>query len=183
MYDMGFEADGPGGAGDGQGFPGGFPGGGFPGGGFPGGGFPGGGFPGGADFGPEFMGRGGFSGLDDLFRMFGGRGRGQEPFQETEMQKQQDVAVGISPSRTLLEVTIDFMEAVNGAKKSVTFERLVPCSSCHGQGTKRGSSLKGCSHCQGTGYKTTRMGFLTMASTCGKCGGSGKTAAAACEYL
>ena len=50
------------------------------------------------------------------------------------------------------------MEAVNGAKKVVTFGRTDICGTCKGTGAKPGTSASTCGACGGQGFITIRQG-------------------------
>lgn len=146
---------GPGGAGGFYGATGGGAGGGFPGGFDPndifsqffGGGFGGGG---GGFGGAGFGGAAGTSGGADPFRHMSG----------------EDIQVPL---------TIDFMEAVKGAKKKVTVNRVATCNTCHGSGLKEGKSKTNCKICHGSGVQTVQMGGFHMQTTCQACGGAGSS--------
>ena len=49
----------------------------------------------------------------------------------------------------VLNLEVDFMEAVNGAKKVVTFGRTDTCGTCKGSGAKPGTSASTCGACGG----------------------------------
>ena len=72
-----------------------------------------------------------------------------------------------------IALRITFMEAINGAKKTVTYERVESCQFCKGTGEKNGSGRTTCSACKGTGMKTARKGNVIFSSTCTNCQGSG----------
>jgi molecular chaperone DnaJ len=117
----------------------------FAGAGFGGAGFGGGGFDG---FSEQFKRSGAFGDIFEEFeRMFGGEGgpRGHRNVQE----KGQDVVMNIE---------IDFMDAVNGATKTVSFGRTDVCSTCNGSKAKPGTSPSTCGGCGGKGFQTIRQG-------------------------
>ena len=108
-------------------------------------------------------------GLEDLFASFGlgdflgGRGRGGRSSRD-----------GGRPGADLeYPVTIDLADAAAGKECPFSFRRLELCESCKGQGTKGGAPRQTCSDCQGRGQIRLTQGFLTMASTCGRCQGQG----------
>ncbi len=111
------------------------------------------------------MGQGGFGDLGDLFEgFFGGGGRGRATRQE---------------GRDLeTELTIDFMDAVTGAKREVGIRTLSTCDHCDGSGAERGSAVKTCAECSGTGQVTRSaqsiFGTVQQRTICGTCRGSGK---------
>lgn len=114
--------------------------------------------PGGASYrtyrsqsGPEGMHRGfefGGTGFSDFFEQFfgGARGAGRGGgFEETEM----DAGRGRDIEAVLM-VTLE--EAMNGAVRSISLRRNVPCAECQGTGAK-GRSV--CPRCRGTGEVST----------------------------
>ena len=75
----------------------------------------------------------------------------------------------------VVEVTIPFMDAALGARKTLTVELPGPCSTCGGSGAV-GEGV--CSACGGTGYATRQQrrlgGFFTISTPCPSCGGTGR---------
>jgi molecular chaperone DnaJ len=82
------------------------------------------------------------------------------------------------------EVTVSFMEAVYGCRKTVEFDRRETCSSCKGTGARDGEELKECVVCDGKGKTFQRFGggggFIKVESTCSSCRGTGKVISAFC---
>lgn len=140
---------------------------------FEGGGFSAGGGPtSGWDFNDIFGRAGGFqgfsaqggSGWEDIFSdIFGGGRSGRR------VERGEDIAV---------DLRIDFIEAVKGAKKEINLYKRNVCGECDGSGAAKGSSLKTCSVCRGSGKisKTQRifLGAFTQSAVCDSCGGSGQ---------
>lgn len=69
---------------------------------------------------------------------------------------------------------IDFLDAVRGFQTSLTLQRPVSCDSCHGTGTRPGSTSTTCPECRGTGSKSMVDGPLQFRRTCPRCRGSGQ---------
>ncbi|HEX9445745.1 MAG TPA: DnaJ C-terminal domain-containing protein, partial [Candidatus Binatia bacterium] len=69
---------------------------------------------------------------------------------------------------------IDFLDAVRGFQTALTLERPVVCETCHGTGTKPGSTPKTCPECRGTGSIPVAEGPMQFRQTCPRCGGSGQ---------
>jgi molecular chaperone DnaJ len=127
-------------------------------------------------FGQGFGGQGfagGFSAdfnFEDLFGAFTGgshrsgrRGR-TSPFEESIMVGE-DIEV---------QTNISFMEAAKGTAKEIFITPLVQCSTCNGDGLKKGAKRSQCKQCNGSGTRIHFMqGGFQMASTCNTCGGSG----------
>lgn len=121
-------------------------------------------------------GAGGFGGgygfddmdLGDIFGSFFGGGGGSRR-QRTGPQRGQD---------RLMEITITFMEAINGVKKDVKITYDAPCSTCNGTGAKSASDVTTCSRCRGTGHVQQQVnspfGAIVQTVSCPDCGGTGK---------
>jgi len=69
---------------------------------------------------------------------------------------------------------IDFLDAVRGFQTSITLQRPVPCETCHGAGTRLGTTPTTCLECHGTGSKSVVQGPLQFRQTCPRCMGSGR---------
>lgn len=82
-------------------------------------------------------------------------------------------------------VTLTFIEAAKGCKKTISFQRLEKCQSCNGTGAKAGSQPQTCTECGGTGQvrvqQRTPFGVIQTAKTCSKCGGKGKIISDPCK--
>ncbi len=134
--------------------------------------------PGGAGFGGfggagggGFEGFGGFGGggfeggLGDIFESFFGGGVRQKRGPE----RGQDIHA---------DIRITFAEAVSGKKYSVTVDTLAECDECDGQGRKKGTELKTCADCGGTGQVTrqqqTPLGYIRTTQVCNTCKGEGR---------
>lgn len=110
----------------------------------------------------------GFAGFEEIFEEFfagfSGRGasRRRGPIQGSDIR---------------VDVTLDFVEAVNGAEVPVEFERLDSCETCSGSGAQPGTSPTTCPQCNGAGeirqVRQTFLGSVVQASPCPRCGGSG----------
>ena len=72
-----------------------------------------------------------------------------------------------------ISITLDFLEAALGTKKTITVPVLINCSECGGSGSKS-SNVDTCPTCNGTGKVTQRHAFLTISSTCPHCHGRGE---------
>ena len=125
-----------------------------------------------------FGGAQGFSGCEESFEEFfaGFSGRGGAGTRRRGPVQGNDIRV---------DVTLDFVEAVNGAEMPVEFERLDTCETCSGSGAQPGTSASQCSQCNGTGalrqVRQTFLGSVVQASPCPRCGGSGQTIEHRCK--
>ncbi len=128
---------------------------------------------------------GGFGGagvdLNDIFESFFGGGGfggfgGQQRRNPNAPRRGGDVHVGI---------TISFMEAAHGCKKTVTINRQENCPECNGTGAKKGTSAQTCPDCHGTGQVTqqqrTPFGVIQNSRPCSKCHGKGKIITEPCQ--
>ena len=114
-------------------------------------------------------GRGGFGNFDfsgsfsdifeDFFGDLGGRSQQRQP------QRGQDLKY---------EIDVDLREAYIGIKKDISFDTLVGCEPCNGSGSEKGSGLKTCVACGGSGRTRASQGFFTVERTCSNCGGAGQ---------
>lgn len=122
-----------------------------------GGGF--GGF-GGADFGD----------LGDIFgSFFGGGFGGGRRSNPNAPRKGADTSVS---------VVLDFVEAAKGCNKKIKVTRVENCTECSGSGAEKGTEVKICPVCHGTGSvnvtQRTPFGIMQTARACDQCRGTGK---------
>lgn len=73
-----------------------------------------------------------------------------------------------------IPIEISFMEAVQGCRKTITYEADVLCDTCNGSGVPPGTVPQTCKACRGAGVTFVQRGILSLESTCSRCGGSGK---------
>lgn len=57
-----------------------------------------------------------------------------------------------------VNVNLSFLEAAKGAVKTISFQRLEPCSPCGGKGVAKGSRMATCKTCRGTGQVRKDIG-------------------------
>jgi len=102
--------------------------------------------------------------LGDLFGfgdIFGGRqGRGRQA-----RRRGHDL-------QYTLRISLD--EAARGVERSIRVPRLETCETCHGSGSKPGTTPEPCGTCGGNGQVMFRRGFLSVAQTCPSCSGAGR---------
>ena len=76
---------------------------------------------------------------------------------------------------SLVTVTLDFDEAINGCKKTITLDLNEKCGSCHGAG---GFDEKTCPTCGGSGRivseQRSLFGVFQTQTTCNECEGTGR---------
>lgn len=72
------------------------------------------------------------------------------------------------------ELSIDFAEPKEEARKRILVSRSEPCDSCQGTGVAAGKQPILCGRCGGQGQETFSRGFMVMSRTCSGCGGAGR---------
>jgi molecular chaperone DnaJ len=108
--------------------------------------------------------------LGDIFNsFFGGFGGGRSPRNQNAPRRGSDVEA---------TVTITFEEAAKGCKKEVTYQNVDSCKECSGTGASKGTQMKTCPNCNGSGQvtvqKRTPFGVVQTTQACDKCRGKGK---------
>jgi molecular chaperone DnaJ len=73
-----------------------------------------------------------------------------------------------------VDLQIDFESSVFGCDQKVEIPRRADCPTCNATGVGDESTIHHCAPCAGTGHIKTRQGFMSIATTCTSCGGSGK---------
>ena len=68
---------------------------------------------------------------------------------------------------------ISFMDAIKGADKKVSYERMEICTSCKGTGGAKDGGLTECPNCKGTGNQKMREGDFMISFICSNCEGKG----------
>ncbi len=115
----------------------------------------------------------GFGDLSDIFSQFFGETRTHRS--TTGPERGSDLRY---------ELTIDFLEAINGCTKQVSIQTHEDCKTCKGSGAKPGSKLKSCRSCNGLGevrrVTESFFGHVTQITTCPTCHGNGKIVEQAC---
>lgn len=81
---------------------------------------------------------------------------------------------------------ISFEEAVKGSTKEIQYKRFEKCEVCKGTGTKKGTGVKTCSSCEGTGrqqrVQQTIFGSFATTMVCSTCDGEGKIIEDPCSH-
>lgn len=107
--------------------------------------------------------------IDDIFSSFFGGFGGNRGRSANRPQRGSDVNAA---------VTITFEEAAKGCKKTINFNSVDNCDSCHGTGAEPGTQAKTCSACGGSGRVTvnqrTPFGTVQTQRSCDACHGTGK---------
>lgn len=71
------------------------------------------------------------------------------------------------------DVTLTFEESAMGVQKEIKVPRSATCQDCRGKGYEPGRPPERCPACDGRGQRILRQGFLTISSSCSRCGGTG----------
>lgn len=72
------------------------------------------------------------------------------------------------------EVTVDFLQAVEGVTVGMQMVSDAPCQACHGTGAKSGTVPRVCPTCEGSGMQTsTSGGVFAVTEPCRDCRGRG----------
>lgn len=132
------------------------------------------------------FGQGGFSGnyadfgdLNDLFGSFFGGG-----FSGFGSSSRRSNAPRPGNDR-VMQMSIDFMDAVFGKTETVSLEVDEQCPHCHGSGAENPSDVQTCPHCHGTGYvmsqQRSMFGVIQQQVVCPECHGTGKKVTHACH--
>ncbi|MFH1216329.1 MAG: molecular chaperone DnaJ [Pseudomonadota bacterium] len=126
-------------------------------------------------YGKEGLRSSGYSGpgnFDDIFSSFGdifgdlfgfsaggGRRRSQGPMPGNDLR---------------YDLTISFMEAVQGIEKEIDITKRETCWTCEGSGIRPGCKNRTCPSCQGAGQVTRSQGFFSIRTPCPECQGQGE---------
>ncbi len=120
-----------------------------------------------AAFGDGGLGRGGFdftSGFEDIFGDIFGEFFGTGTKRRHARSRGEDLRYNLE---------ISFEEAAFGVEKKIKIPRQGLCESCHGSGSKPGSSPRSCPTCRGKGQVSFQQGFFQVSRTCNQCRGQG----------
>ncbi len=116
------------------------------------------------------QGANGDAGLGDLFGgLFGGAG--------ASTSRTQRFSTSRGPRRgsdVEGEVTVDFVQAIEGVTVGMQMISDAACDACHGTGAKAGTVPKVCATCEGSGMQTsTSGGVFAVTEPCRDCRGRG----------
>lgn len=80
-----------------------------------------------------------------------------------------------------LAVEITLEESAAGVEKDISLQRAELCPSCGGSKARAGTRPAVCPACGGRGQIRRNQGFFSVASTCGRCRGTGEVISAPCD--
>lgn len=117
---------------------------------------------------------GGPGGLDDVINEFFRHRRSQQSYQQaTRAEPGNDAGVSVQ---------LELEEVLAGTTKNFTVNRRVRCGTCDATGAKdEPDAIATCPQCKGTGRVGFQRGFMQVATTCGMCGGLGKSIDKPCD--
>lgn len=72
------------------------------------------------------------------------------------------------------EIEIPFQTAMRGGKANVRMDVTEQCPTCHGKGSKPGSTIRTCPDCQGRGHISFTQGNFAVSRPCPRCLGRGQ---------
>lgn len=108
--------------------------------------------------------------VEDVFeQFFGGGGSGRDP---NGPQKGANLRY---------DLEIDFEEAAHGCEKELSLTKLENCDTCHGSGAEPDAKRQTCSLCHGRGQVISARGIFSIAQTCPRCEGAGRTVDKPCR--
>jgi molecular chaperone DnaJ len=117
----------------------------------------------------------GFGSVDDIFQAFFGQGFG-------------GFGGGGGPAGggdILVQTELSLDEVATGVERVLSFEAVVVCSHCRGNGAEPGTPIETCDRCGGAGQlrqvTRTPFGQMVRGVTCDVCRGSGKVPDTPCE--
>eukprot|EP00002_Diphylleia_rotans_P003822 TRINITY_DN12704_c0_g1_i2.p1 TRINITY_DN12704_c0_g1~~TRINITY_DN12704_c0_g1_i2.p1 ORF type:complete len:396 (-),score=66.53 TRINITY_DN12704_c0_g1_i2:19-1206(-) len=73
----------------------------------------------------------------------------------------------------IIGVRLSFMEAINGCRKSVSYQVAEKCGTCNGTKAAPGTKVHKCKTCNGSGYERKSSGMMVIQIPCRTCSGSG----------
>ncbi len=112
---------------------------------------------------------GGGGGVEDIFEQFFGGGQRRDP---TGPER---------GSNLRYDLEIEFEEAANGCEKEIALTKMDECGTCNGSGAEAGAQKKDCQLCGGRGQVITARGIFSIAQTCPRCNGAGRTVDKPCR--
>lgn len=126
------------------------------------------GFDGGFDFSDFFKAQqgGGGNPYENIFRDFEDIFGFESGAKSTRPQRGADI---------IMNLEIDFFDAVNGISKEVSYRMKDVCGTCSGSKCKPGTSPTKCHTCSGKGTVNYRQGPMQIQMACSSCKGSGSS--------
>lgn len=123
----------------------------------------------------------GFSNVEDIFSVFGDIFGGSSIFDEIFGGGGGGRGGRRQGENLRAEVPLTFEEAATGAKRVLSVQRAVTCSTCTGSGAKPGTQPIRCPVCRGAGQVAQSQGFFSIRMACSQCHGSGQAISDPCR--
>jgi molecular chaperone DnaJ len=79
------------------------------------------------------------------------------------------------------DLEINFNEAAHGCEKEISVSKLDACETCGGSGAEKGAHYQPCATCDGRGQVISSRGIFSIAQTCPRCEGAGRTIDKPCK--
>jgi molecular chaperone DnaJ len=135
-----------------------------------------------AAFGQGGPGGGRFTNVEDIFEAFGDIFGGGGIFGDLfGGGRRGGGRGGPRPGRDLrIVLDLELEEIDQGVERTITIKRQEHCAQCKGSGAKPGTAPIQCPTCGGRGQVHRNQGFFTMATTCPRCRGAGKSIESPC---
>ena len=130
---------------------------------------------------------GGFTDMSDINDIFSSFMGGMSGFSDFGFGSSRRSRSGpIKGENRYMEMTIDFLDAIHGAEKTITLSTDKRCNACSGTGAASSADLINCPTCHGTGQVTTSrrtaFGIMQQVGVCPDCKGSGKKVKKICPH-
>ena len=120
---------------------------------------------------------GGFTDINDIFETFMGGMGGFSNFGFGGSRSSRSNSP-LKGENRYMQMSIEFLEAVKGIKKTITISVDKKCEKCDGTGAKSKNDIETCKTCNGTGKVTrqtrTAFGVMQTVGDCPDCNGTGK---------
>ena len=120
----------------------------------------------------------GFSDLGDIFESFMGGMGGFSNFGFSGSSRSTRNSGPIKGENRYMQMSIEFLEAVKGIRKTISISVDRKCEKCDGTGAKSKADIETCPTCKGSGRVTrqtrTAFGVMQTVGECPDCNGTGK---------
>jgi molecular chaperone DnaJ len=117
-----------------------------------------------------------FGSIDDILQAFFGGGGSQFGFGGG--------AARAAGGDVLVAAEIDLDEVASGVRREISFDAVIACEHCHGNGAEPGTPISTCERCGGAGQlrevARTPFGQMVREVACDTCGGAGKVPETPC---
>jgi molecular chaperone DnaJ len=121
----------------------------------------------------------GFGSVADIFEAFFGGGTFGSAFGGAR------AGGAVHGGDVAVTTEIDLTQAASGTSVDVSYEAIVLCEHCHGNGAEPGTPIETCPRCNGTGQlravSRTPFGQVVRSATCDVCHGDGRVAREPCK--